>query len=155
MGQYSTGKTLFNVVPEAIDYIVQVIEKTLCHVVQEAPDNIVPEKIMFNNVAILLGQLCVGKNLYNVAQETPDNISQEKIQFNIVWITSFFDDFYFEPVNFLITTGCCKCSANIAQISPKLHKKNRGPTLNKRTIFYRTKMVFNNNNNNNSFIYSW
>ena len=36
--------------------------KTLWNVVQEAPDNIVLEKILINIVLILLGQLRTGKN---------------------------------------------------------------------------------------------
>ena len=53
--------------------------KTLCNVVQEAPENIAQEKIMFNVVLILLEQHCRGKNLCNVIQEAPDNIAHEKI----------------------------------------------------------------------------
>ena len=59
------------------DNIAQV--KTLCNVVQEAPENIVQEKIMFNVVLILLEQHCRGKSLCNVIQEAPDNIAHEKI----------------------------------------------------------------------------
>ena len=53
--------------------------KTLCNVVQEAPENIAQEKIMFNVVLILLEQHCRGKSLCNVIQEAPDNIAHEKI----------------------------------------------------------------------------
>ena len=59
------------------DNIAQV--KTLCNVVQEAPENIAQEKIMFNVVLILLEQHCRGKSLCNVIQEAPDNIAHEKI----------------------------------------------------------------------------
>ena len=47
-------------------------------------------------------------------------------------MTSLFSHFYFEPVNLLIITGCCKSSTNIAQISPILHKINPHPTLSKK-----------------------
>ena len=43
------------------DNIAQV--KTLCNVVQEAPDNVAQEKLLFNVVSILLGQHCTGKIL--------------------------------------------------------------------------------------------
>ena len=104
------------------DNIAQV--KTLCNVVQEAPENIAQEKIMFNVVLILLEQHCRGKNLCNVIQEAPDNIAHEKILVDVFWTKSLFGNFYFGPVNFLIITGCCKYCANIGQISPTLHKKN-------------------------------
>ena len=42
---------------------------------QEAPENIVQEKIMFNVVFILLGQYCT---ICNVVYEAPDNIAHEK-----------------------------------------------------------------------------
>ena len=74
---------------------------------------------MFNVVLILLGQHCTGKNFG-------------------VWITALFGDFYFEPVNFFIITGCCKSSASIAQIFPTLNKKIPRPTLNKKTRLYGT-----------------
>ena len=43
------------------DKIAQV--KSLCNVVQEAPDNIAQEKNLFNVVIILLGQHCASKIL--------------------------------------------------------------------------------------------
>ena len=49
---------------------------------------------------------------------------------------SLYGDFYFGLVNFLKITGCCKYRTNIAQISPTLHKKNPGPTLNKKKRLY-------------------
>ena len=59
--QHCTGK---NPVQYCLKYswdsIAQV--KTLCNVVQEAPDNIAHEKILLNNVVILLGQHYTGKN---------------------------------------------------------------------------------------------
>ena len=73
--------------------------------VQETPDNIAQEKILFNVVLILLGQHCTGKiyvqccprgsRQYSAGkklvrwcnvQEAPDNIAQEKILFNVVLI---------------------------------------------------------------------
>ena len=39
-----------------------VLVKTLCSIVQEAPENIAQEKILFNVVSVLLGQHCAGKN---------------------------------------------------------------------------------------------
>ena len=47
------------------------------------------------------------------------------------------------PVNFLIITGCCKCRANIVQISPTLDKKNVGPRFNKNTVPYNLVFLFN------------
>ena len=41
------------------DNIAQV--KSLCNIVQEAPDIIAQEKFLFNFVLILLGQHCTGK----------------------------------------------------------------------------------------------
>ena len=38
------------------------MKNTLCNVVQEAPDNIAHEKILFSVVVKLLGQHCTGKN---------------------------------------------------------------------------------------------
>ena len=52
--------------------------KTLCNVVQEAPDNIAHEKILFNFVVILWGNTALVKTFCNVAQKTPDKIAQEK-----------------------------------------------------------------------------
>ena len=76
-----TKNTLCHVVQETPDNAPW--EKTLCNVVQEAPDNIAHEKILFN-VVILLGQHCTGKNLCSVVQEIADNIAQEKTQCNVV-----------------------------------------------------------------------
>ena len=55
------------------DNIVQA--KTLCNVVQEAPDNITQEKLQCYVVLILLGQHCTGKPLCNVVLEASDNIA--------------------------------------------------------------------------------
>ena len=84
LGQYSTGKTLSNAALKAGDNMTtlhkknlfqcylnflrttfhKVTEKTLCFVVQEAPDNIAREKsCSILIVLIILGQHCTGKNL--------------------------------------------------------------------------------------------
>ena len=76
-----------------------------------------------------------------IAQDTPGKIAQEKSQFIVVWTTSLFGNFYFELVNFLIITGCCKCRTSIALISPTLLKKNPELTFNKKTRLYRTKAI--------------
>ena len=49
------------------DNIAQV--KTLCNVVQEAPENIAQEKKLFNVVLILLEQHCMSRNLCNDIHE--------------------------------------------------------------------------------------
>ena len=68
---------------------------------------------------------------------------------NLWFLSTIYSNFYFGPVNFLIITGsaagCCKYGANIAQISLTLHSKNLGPTLNKKTILYRTVAILSNN----------
>ena len=117
--------------------------KTLCNVVQEAPENTSQEKILFNVVLILLEQYCTSRNLCNDIHEVPDNIVQEKILVNVVWTKSLHSNFYFGPVNILIIiTSCCKYCSNIAQISATLHKKNPGPTWDKKTRFYGPHIIF-------------
>ena len=59
---------------------------------------------------------------------------------NTIW--SFLGDFYFEPVNFLILTSCYRCLASIVQISLILHKKNSGPTSNKKTRLHGTQQKY-------------
>ena len=102
-------------------------------------------------------QYCKGKkscamlSLYswdNIAQEKPYAMLSETLQtilhkknpvqccLNKIW--SLFDNFYFEPINFLIITGCRKCRTNIVQISLTSHEKNPGPTLNKKRRLYGT-----------------
>ena len=74
------------------------------------------------------------KVLCNVAQETPDNIAQEKKQCNVVWVTSLFGDFYFEPVHFLIITSCSKCRANIAQEKSRANIEQNDKIVRNRNI---------------------
>ena len=57
-------------------------------------------------------------------------------------VTSLSGNFYFGPVNFLITSACCKCHANIVESQPTLHKKNPRPTLNKKISLYRTMILY-------------
>ena len=77
-------KILFNVVLISWD-IAQT--KTLCNVVQEAPDNIAQVKILFNFVLILLGQHCTGKNPVQFCPNTLRTIlHRKKILFNFVLI---------------------------------------------------------------------
>ena len=60
-----------------------------------------------------------------------------------VWATLLFCAiFILDWLIFLIITCCCKCRFNIAKISPTLHKKNPGPTLNKKTRLYRISHLF-------------
>ena len=99
-------------------------------------DNIAQEKLLFSVVLILLGQLEL-KTL-SITQETPSKTVHEKGQCIVVWTASLFGNLYFGPVNFLIKTGCCKCCANLAQISTILSKKNPGPTLNEKARLYET-----------------
>ena len=68
-------------------------------------------------------QHCTGKN---------------PVQCRLSNIWSLFSDIYFGPNNFLIITGCFKWCANIVQILPTLHKKNPGPTTNKKTRLHGT-----------------
>ena len=168
--QYCTWQILVQCCPRG-KHLVRV--NTLCNVVEEAPDNIAQEKILFNVVLLLLKQHCTCKNLeqccpryyrqdctgkilfyvavillsiaqvktlFNVAQETPENIVQEKnpVQCHLKNIWSLFGDFCFRPGIFLIISDCCKCRANITQISPTLHKKNPALALNKKARLYGT-----------------
>ena len=98
------------------------------------------EKIMCNVVLILLGEHSTGKNSVQCCPRGPRQqcTGKNPVQCCLNNIWSFFSDFYFGPVNLLIITGCCKGCANIAQISPTLHKKNPGLTLNKKTRLYGT-----------------
>ena len=115
--------------------------KTLCNVVQEPPENIAHVKILFNNVVILLGQHCIDKNSVQCCpRDSRQHCTGKKS--NVVWITSLFGDFYFEPVDFFLITSCCKCRTNIAQIFGILYKKIPGPTLNKKTKLYGTNKIF-------------
>ena len=52
--------------------------KALCIVVQEVPENIAQEKILFNVVLTRLRQHSTGKTLRNVVQEAPHNNAQKK-----------------------------------------------------------------------------
>ena len=66
------------------DNIAQV--KSLCNIVQEAPDIIAQEKFLFNFVLILLDNIAQVKSLSNVVQEARDSVAQEKFLFNFVLI---------------------------------------------------------------------
>ena len=90
-------KILFN---DALirDNIAQV--KTLCNVVQEAPENIAQGKLLFNVVLILLGQYRTDKNLCNVAQKAPDEIAREKNPSQCRLNRSLYGNFCFGLVNF-------------------------------------------------------
>ena len=93
----------------------KVTKKNLCHVVQEAPDNIGHEKIQFNNVVILLGQHCTGKNPVqccprdsrqhctgkNPVQYCLNNIT---FQWFLFWTSYFFDN------NRLLQMRCHQCT---------------------------------------------
>ena len=87
LGQHRTGKSLKqfclrgssqqyigkNLVQCCLNTISMV--KTLCYVAQEAPDNIVQEKIFCSVVLVLLEQHCTGKTLWNVVFEAPDKLN--------------------------------------------------------------------------------
>ena len=60
------------------------------------------------------------------------------VQCHLKNIWSLFGDFCFRPGIFLIISDCCKCRANITQISPTLHKKNPALALNKKARLYGT-----------------
>ena len=132
--QHCEGKILFNVVLILLGQywsgknLVQMLSKRL-------QTTLHMKKILFNNVVILLGQHCTDKN---PVQCCPRDSRQNCTGKNLVQCRLNNGNFYFEPVNFLIITGCCKCRNNIAQIFPTLHKKNPGPTLNKKTRLYGT-----------------
>ena len=77
-GQYNIVLVIFliTVVCQLWANIEQV--KALCIVVQEAPENIAQEKILFNVVLTRLRQHSTGKTLRNVVQEAPHNNAQKK-----------------------------------------------------------------------------
>ena len=53
-------------------------KKTLCNVVQEAPDNMAQEKVLCSVVLILLAQHCTGETLFNVILDAPDILHNKK-----------------------------------------------------------------------------
>ena len=83
------------------------------------PDKIVDyfsvQCFLFNVVLILLGQHYTVKNLVQCCQRGSRQHCTWKVLVNIVWTKSFYNHFYFGPVNFLIITGCWKYRAIIAQ----------------------------------------
>ena len=117
--------------PNTLWTTLRALVKTLWNLVKKAPGNIAHVKILLNVVLILFRQDCRGKN---PVQCYPRD-SRKHCTGNpgiVVWPTLLFCNFYVGLVSFLIITSCCKCPANIAQISLTLHKKNSGPTLNKK-----------------------
>ena len=79
LGQHCAGKNL-------VQFIL--------YKLQEAADNIAQEKILFNNVVMLLGQHCIvqAKNLCNVAQQkycTGKNPVQYRLNNITFWRFSF------------------------------------------------------------------
>ena len=50
--------------------------KALCNIVQEAPDNMVQENVLFKVVLTLWDNMVQVKTLCNVVQQAPDNIGQ-------------------------------------------------------------------------------
>ena len=100
------------------------------------------EKILFNNVVILLGWTTLhGQKLCAMLLKRLQ-ITLHRKKPNVIWIASLFGNFHFELVDFLITTSCCKSCANFAQIFPTLQKKIPGPTLKKKTKLYWTAIPF-------------
>ena len=70
------------------------------------------------------------------SRQEKDCTGKDLVQCQLSNIWSLCGDFYFGVINFLISTGYCKCHANIAQIPLTLHKKYSEPTLNKNIRLY-------------------
>ena len=150
--QYSWGniaqvKTLFNVAWEVPDNIA--LAKIMCNIVLELMllghhctgknpwlccprlQTTIHRKKSCSICLHPLGTLYKSNRSYcNVVQGTPDNITQEKntVKCYLYNIWSLFNHFYFGPVSFLITVGCCKWNA-----SKITRAKSWGPTLNNKT----------------------
>ena len=81
------------------------------------------KKILFNNVVMLLGQHCTDKN---PVQCCPRDSRQNCTGKNLVQCRLNNGNFYFEPVNFLIITGCCKCRNTLHKFSRHCSRKIPG-----------------------------
>ena len=60
--------------------------KNLCHVVSEDPDNIAQEKILWNDVVILLGQHCIGQSPMQCISRGSRQHCIKKVRCNFVLI---------------------------------------------------------------------